>query len=136
MPARPKGAVLMSESNRQTAQAGDNVPGLVAELWAIHESMDDHGTCPYLRRGEEDQDPNGICSFGCRDEPSCQTDYDPQYPWPSVILRDLIGRIEQVGWAPPGVEDFSTGAVTRHRIFDTDQPVYRVEHIAREGRPT
>lgn len=79
--------------------SGEKRPPLVAELWAVHDLMDDRGMCPYYRRGEPGQDPEGICSFGCRDEPSCQTDHGgPEYPWASEALRDLIARVEQVGW--------------------------------------
>lgn len=34
---------------------------------------DDRSWCPYFRRGLPGADPNGTCSFGCWDEPSCLT---------------------------------------------------------------
>lgn len=44
----------------------------------------DMSDCPYFRRygGAEGHDPNGTCSYGCRDEPSCITDR-PLHGWPS-----------------------------------------------------
>ncbi len=42
----------------------------------------DLGTCPYNQRGKPGADPNGTCSFGCYDEPECQT-YRPREGWPS-----------------------------------------------------
>lgn len=44
---------------------------------------------------------------------------------PARAVLDALG-LEQVGWGPGAIatmDDFGTGTVTRHRIFDTDQPV-------------
>ena len=35
--------------------------------------------CPYFKG-------TGHCNRGCWQEPSCQTDYDPRYPWPPPAL--------------------------------------------------
>lgn len=74
------------------AQAGETAP-LVERLQAVHDEMDDRGMCPYFRRGEPGQDPHGICSFGCREEPSCMTDYCPP-GWPSQMLREVIADLQ------------------------------------------
>lgn len=66
---------------------------LVQRLQVIHDGLDDPGLCPYFRRGEEGQDPEGTCSFGCRDEPSCMTDYAPP-GWPSEMVRLLIADVQ------------------------------------------
>lgn len=42
----------------------------------------DLGTCAYNRRGKPGADPHGTCSFGCYDEPECQT-CRPREGWPS-----------------------------------------------------
>jgi hypothetical protein len=44
----------------------------------------DLGNCAYYARycGLPGADPNGICSFGCREEPGCITD-EPDGGWPS-----------------------------------------------------
>ena len=52
----------------------------------------DLSDCPYFRRyaGMEGHDPEGTCSYGCRDEPSCVTDR-PLHGWPSE-QRAQTGR--------------------------------------------
>lgn len=44
----------------------------------------DKSVCPYYQRyiGAPGHDPDGTCSFGCRDEPSCVTD-QPAGGWPA-----------------------------------------------------
>lgn len=53
----------------------------------------DRSWCPYNRRGLPGADPNGICSFGCWDEPSCMTDG----PYPLAELDAIL--------APTGIFD-------------------------------
>lgn len=62
---------------------------VIGELELIHDDLDDPGVCPYFRRGEPGQPPDGTCSFGCVDEPSCQT-CDAPPGWPSWRLRRVI----------------------------------------------
>lgn len=47
------------------------------------EGPDDLSDCPYYRRSRQlpGHDPNGICGYGCRDEPVCITDC-PRDGWP------------------------------------------------------
>lgn len=80
--------------------AGDEAPWeaddwkdrtVVERLQVVHDLMDDRGTCPYLRRGESGQDPQGICDRGCHEEPSCMT--DRWGPWPSELLREVIADL-------------------------------------------
>ncbi len=49
--------------------------------------------CAYFRRGEPGCDPKGICSFGCVDEPSCQTDH-PSGGWPR---ERAVAALERLG---------------------------------------
>jgi hypothetical protein len=44
----------------------------------------DMSDCPYFARyaGLPGHDPEGICSYGCRDEPECVT-CRPRHGWPS-----------------------------------------------------
>jgi hypothetical protein len=60
-------------------------------------SSPDRSWCPYNRRGLPGADPRGICSFGCREEPSCHTDG----PWP---LSELLEACEELGLLDQEVE--------------------------------
>lgn len=102
----------------------ETVAGLLTDLWAIHESMSDLGICPYFRRGEEGQDPAGICSFGCHDEPACMTNHDPEFPWASEMMRDLIARVEQVGYRLVGGRSIYTDPTMRPHEKCMTESVY------------
>lgn len=45
--------------------------------------------CAYYRRGLPDADPEGICSYGCREEPACYTS-EPTEGWPARRLHALL----------------------------------------------
>lgn len=67
----------------------------------------DYGSCPYFMRGLPGADPEGICSFGCWDEPVCMTGHDSE-GWPgwdqyTIQLTELLsraGRLIPTGRAP------------------------------------
>lgn len=70
----------------------------------------DMSDCPYFARysGLPGSDPNGTCSYGCRDEPSCITDR-PRHGWPSEQKAQHTGSSGEVcenpdhdGWDPHG----------------------------------
>jgi hypothetical protein len=111
---------------------GENAADLLSVLRSIHDDMTDEGMCPYYRRGEEGQDPEGICSFGCRDEPVCQTCWEPP-GWPSERLRDLIERVEQVGWVSESGLFYNDW---QHEEYDAVPvvPVFRLAPSGRRGR--
>lgn len=52
----------------------------------------DLSTCAYFRRGLPGADPHGTCSFGCRDEPECQT-CRPSEGWPREVLRAAVAAL-------------------------------------------
>lgn len=54
----------------------------------------DLGTCPYYARSARlpGHDPEGICSFGCQEEPACITS-EPSDGWPSQRRHSTL-----VGW--------------------------------------
>jgi hypothetical protein len=49
----------------------------------------DLSDCPYFLRGRPGADPNGTCSYGCHDEPNCQTCI-PRDGWPIDSLRHAL----------------------------------------------
>jgi hypothetical protein len=51
----------------------------------------DKSYCAYNRRGAPGADPDGICSYGCVDEPSCHTDG----PWPMDRLRLAVQAFDE-----------------------------------------
>lgn len=57
--------------------------------------LNDLSACPYLLRGREGADPNGICGYGCREEPACHTGR-PEDGWPMERLEaalDSLGHL-------------------------------------------
>lgn len=59
-----------------------------ADEWVDGEDGPDRGTCPYYQRAMGG-DPEGICSFGCVDEPMCVT-CEPHNGWPSARGEILV----------------------------------------------
>lgn len=57
--------------------------------------LSDLSTCSYYQRSLGG-DPNGICSFGCEDEPQCQT-CEPQDGWPTARLQIQAMRFATTG---------------------------------------
>lgn len=49
----------------------------------------DKSWCPYNRRGLPGADPHGTCSFGCVEEPACQT----EGPWPLEEVAEVLSVI-------------------------------------------
>ena len=74
-------AALVESGWRPTADQLRAMGGEPATLTNVEWPLD-LGTCPYNQRGKPGADPNGPCSFGCYDEPECQT-CRPREGWPS-----------------------------------------------------
>jgi hypothetical protein len=72
--------------------------------------------CAYYRRGEEGADPEGTCSFGCVDEPACQTGgpwteadqdafYEAHGDWQDITTAEsVLAAIEALGAAGRATE--------------------------------
>lgn len=60
----------------------------------------DMSTCAYYRRGLPDADPNGQCSFGCSQEPECQTMH-PTEGWPLERARAALARFHETQESAP-----------------------------------
>lgn len=83
----PGGADLI----RQVIAAARNIVEDYEHADDPEHDVQDRSWCGYNRRGLPGADPNGICSFGCIDEPSCQTDG----PWPMDKLRIALQRLDE-----------------------------------------
>lgn len=72
------------------ATRGDELDKLRADVRFLLDLIEGEDTdlsdCPYFRRGQPGADPDGTCSYGCYDEPACQTS-QPSGGWPLARIR-------------------------------------------------
>lgn len=89
----------MADPVEPTDEAPERPDILDTAAWALHDLQTDRSQCAYFR-GE------GTCTFGCTDEPECQTG-QPSEGWPSEQLRARYGDLipEESPWGDVGEED-------------------------------
>ncbi len=91
---------------------------------AWHEAMrSDLSTCPWYQREFPGADPEGICSFGCVDEPECQT-CEPQEGWPMAQRQRAMMAAMRV----------EVGVLKNRAEAEADSPHDWVQRLRRSTR--
>lgn len=106
----------------------DLPPAVSAAAWAVYEFQSDRSHCAYWR-GE------GTCSFGCTDEPECQTG-TPSGGWPLQVVRkkyaDLLPSEDM--YLEPGEDEVVTALMVLEGLHADGWRIVRVASCSC-GRP-